>query len=303
MSNLADGHQPEDPSTVFSRRYGDCKDKTFLALTILRSLGIKAYPALVHTSDGENLNKRLPSASIFNHVIIVAFIGSKKYWIDPTQSFQGGRLKNYSQPYNGYALIIDGKSNTLTKMPQIESKEPPIEVLETFDLSKGHNQPSTVTVTTTLKGERADRQRRTLLTTSKKKLQNEYLTYFEKLYPGIQENSEIEITDRKEKNEIKIKESYKIPNIWVRDENQKSWFTTFYFKEITDDLDIADISSSRKMPLLVSFPRHISKKIEVHLPPSGWNLKSNSIHISDPAFKLSQKEIFKNNKGAVLDNA
>ncbi|MFX4929726.1 transglutaminase-like domain-containing protein, partial [Acinetobacter baumannii] len=34
--------RPADPATVLERRFGDCKDKTLLLVTILRALGIDA---------------------------------------------------------------------------------------------------------------------------------------------------------------------------------------------------------------------------------------------------------------------
>ena len=43
------GYKPAAPSTVFDRRFGDCKDKSFLLVTILRALGIEAWPTLVNT--------------------------------------------------------------------------------------------------------------------------------------------------------------------------------------------------------------------------------------------------------------
>jgi hypothetical protein len=42
-----------DPSVVFRRRYGDCKDKSALLVAILRAAEISAQPALVSTTHGE----------------------------------------------------------------------------------------------------------------------------------------------------------------------------------------------------------------------------------------------------------
>ena len=37
---------------VLARRFGDCKDKVLLLVTILRALGVEAYPALVNHARG-----------------------------------------------------------------------------------------------------------------------------------------------------------------------------------------------------------------------------------------------------------
>src|SRR5258708_3270917 len=42
-------HEPRQPAVVLAQRYGDCKDKALLLATLLRELGIEAYPALVNT--------------------------------------------------------------------------------------------------------------------------------------------------------------------------------------------------------------------------------------------------------------
>lgn len=299
MPDRVDAHQPAEASLTFSQRYGDCKDKTLLALTILRALKIEAYPALVHTNNGDLLNTRLPNSSIFNHVIIVAIIKGKKYWIDPTQSLQGGLIHNYSQPYYGYSLVVDGKSRSLIKMPRSAQKKPNVEILEVLDVSKGPNHSSSFTVTTLLRGVNADDQRGYFLRTSKKEIQKKYLNYFQALYPELHENREIEIIDDRKKNHIKIIESYSIPNIWKRNETKKSWFITLFQKDLYNYLDDKDISSSRMMPLSIGFPRHLSKRIEVHLPQKKWQLSPSFFEVSDSAFDFSQRETYKDHKFTV----
>lgn len=44
-------HQPTDPTTVCQRRYGDCKDKSYLLCTMLGALGIEAYPVMINTEN------------------------------------------------------------------------------------------------------------------------------------------------------------------------------------------------------------------------------------------------------------
>ena len=54
-------HTPTKPSKVFERRFGDCKDKTLLLMTMLNELGINARPALVNTDARRALDEWLPS--------------------------------------------------------------------------------------------------------------------------------------------------------------------------------------------------------------------------------------------------
>ena len=115
MSVTDHTYLPTDPSIVFQQQYGDCRDKTLLALTILKRLGVKALPALVDTRAGKTLNELLPRYTAFNHVIILVYVGGKQYWFDLTATFERGNLDNLTQPEYGYALVLDPTTNSLTK--------------------------------------------------------------------------------------------------------------------------------------------------------------------------------------------
>src|SRR6185503_725864 len=54
-------HQPTLPAKVFARRFGDCKDKTLLLVTILKEMGLDATPALVNSVKGRLLDRQQPS--------------------------------------------------------------------------------------------------------------------------------------------------------------------------------------------------------------------------------------------------
>ncbi|HET7434221.1 MAG TPA: DUF3857 and transglutaminase domain-containing protein [Thermoanaerobaculia bacterium] len=60
--------QPHAAADVFANRYGDCKDKVTLLVTMLKEIGVKAHPLLVHTDRGV-ANKDYASIRWFNHVI------------------------------------------------------------------------------------------------------------------------------------------------------------------------------------------------------------------------------------------
>jgi hypothetical protein len=86
------GYKPASVEETWSRKFGDCKAKTVLLLTILRELGIEAEPVVVSTTGGDGLEQRTPSAALFNHVIVRARIGGRNYWLDGTRSGDRGAL-------------------------------------------------------------------------------------------------------------------------------------------------------------------------------------------------------------------
>src|SRR5207248_3294814 len=68
-------HRPHPPAAVLDQRFGDCKDKSLLLVTLLRALGVEAWPVLLHTSLGRALDEWLPTAVAFNHVVVLARVG------------------------------------------------------------------------------------------------------------------------------------------------------------------------------------------------------------------------------------
>lgn len=67
------GYQPYNASTICARRFGDCKDKAIVIVTLLRELGIAAYPVVIHAAEPrpkEDLSLAL--VDHFNHCIAYA---------------------------------------------------------------------------------------------------------------------------------------------------------------------------------------------------------------------------------------
>jgi hypothetical protein len=64
------GFKPYNAATVFSRKHGDCKDKTTLLITLLALLDIPAYPAITNLREIRGIEDySLPMLEHFNHVI------------------------------------------------------------------------------------------------------------------------------------------------------------------------------------------------------------------------------------------
>ena len=64
------GFLPYNASTIFTRRFGDCKDKATLICTMLGELDIEAWPVLINgTRQRPNEDLSLPLISHFNHCI------------------------------------------------------------------------------------------------------------------------------------------------------------------------------------------------------------------------------------------
>jgi len=63
------GVKPHAAPMVLERRYGDCKDKAVLFITLARALGLEAHFANVRTRDAGQISREVPMQQ-FNHAIV-----------------------------------------------------------------------------------------------------------------------------------------------------------------------------------------------------------------------------------------
>ncbi|MEO6389081.1 MAG: DUF3857 domain-containing protein [Croceibacterium sp.] len=88
LANGLDGgnYIPQTPADTWQKRYGDCKAKTLLLLSILRAMDIEAEPLVVQAAGGDAVPALLPLPSDFNHIIVHAIIDGTDYWLDGTNT-------------------------------------------------------------------------------------------------------------------------------------------------------------------------------------------------------------------------
>jgi hypothetical protein len=99
------------PATIeetWERRFGDCKAKTVLLVAVLKALGVPAEAVLVSSDGGDGTNLRLPSAGIFDHVLVRARVDDKDYWLDGTRS---GDKSLAALPPNIYRWVLPLKKD------------------------------------------------------------------------------------------------------------------------------------------------------------------------------------------------
>jgi tetratricopeptide (TPR) repeat protein len=79
---------PRSSRETLSRRYGDCKDQATLLVAALRTAGIPAQVALLHTGRYEDAVPSLPGLGDFDHAIVYIpgdnSPGHAPMWIDPS---------------------------------------------------------------------------------------------------------------------------------------------------------------------------------------------------------------------------
>ena len=84
LEDDAPGYEPHDVDITFDNRYGVCRDKAALLVSLLRLAGIRAYPVLIHA--GAKMDPEVPSP-FFNHAIVAVEVPSSKFKV-PGSKFQ-----------------------------------------------------------------------------------------------------------------------------------------------------------------------------------------------------------------------
>jgi hypothetical protein len=102
---------------VARRRYGDCKDLSFLLAKLLEKLGVRARPLLVNTFLRKSVREFLPMPSLFNHAIVEFTCDGKRRWIDTTFKQQGGGPFNRFIPDYAFGLLMDVAATDLVAAP------------------------------------------------------------------------------------------------------------------------------------------------------------------------------------------
>ncbi|MCB9744437.1 MAG: DUF3857 domain-containing protein [Alphaproteobacteria bacterium] len=106
---------PRTPEEVFSRGYGDCKDKAALLVALLREAGIDAWVVLLRAGADLDVSPDIPGPNLFNHAIAVV-PGEPDVWIDVTAEFHpAGVVPVMDQ--GRHALIASPDTTALVTIP------------------------------------------------------------------------------------------------------------------------------------------------------------------------------------------
>jgi len=128
---------PQYPSETLKRKYGDCKDKAALLVTMLRAVNIPANLALLSTGPGQDINPELPGMGMFDHAIVfVPASGSDpELWIDATAQYSRvGDLPRMD--YGRWALIVEANNTTLKRIPEFTAAQNFHRELREFNLAE-----------------------------------------------------------------------------------------------------------------------------------------------------------------------
>lgn len=128
--NRGGGYRPRTAAEVFSKGYGDCKDKANLMRAMLKVLNITSYPVVIHSGDPSYVKDEWASPNQFDHCIIAIKVSDETQTATIITHPTLGRLLIFDatdddtpvgdlpqHEQGSWALIVAGESGALMRMP------------------------------------------------------------------------------------------------------------------------------------------------------------------------------------------
>lgn len=116
------GYEPASAPEVFQNKYGDCKDKSTLLISMLRSAGIPAYYVLIPTHNVGNWIRYFPYPFQFDHCIVAVEKEGKYSFIDPVaENYPIDYLPDSNQ--NRDVLIFQDQKIIIGRTPLAKPEE------------------------------------------------------------------------------------------------------------------------------------------------------------------------------------
>ena len=258
-------HRPTQPDVVVQQRYGDCKDKSLLLMTLLDALGIQSKPVLVAIGMRRGLDNVLPSPQLFNHAIVQVTVNGKVFYLDPTLLGQHGRLERMGQIHEGtQALVIAAESRQFSTIASTNARDlVRSEVAETVTLPK-FNADGQLQVRQVWRGTMAEALRVMRQRLPPEELVKSVGDAMESRYPGAKLVGEPDVLDDRSANEFTMTAQYLVPKLAA--EHGTYWFVRFSPANMIGVLATPP-SSTRTTPLqLPLFPYDARYTFEVKFP-------------------------------------
>ncbi len=288
-------HRPTPPNIVLKRRYGDCKDKSFLLMTLLKALGVESRPLLLNLGVRKALDRALPSPTLFNHMIVQATVDGNVFYLDPTRLGQHGHLRRMGQAHEGAQglLIAPGTHQLLTIVSPNALELARSELSESMTVNQlgGGGQLKLKEI---WNGVGAESIRVTNERLSRQQFAKAIGDLMERRYPGAKLVGEPELQDDRADNVVSLSAFYDLPK--PSEERDGQWFVRFSPMNLTGVL-IPPPSSTRVAPLSIArFPFEGVYSFEVKFPDEVSVLSDPRVEtIEDKSFTYTVSSSFRGN--------
>lgn len=260
-------HRPHSPAEVLRNRYGDCKDKSFLLMRILQSLGIPAHAVLASLGAPQGPARQLASPLAFDHAVVAARIDGRDVFLDPTRLGQRGPVERMGQGQEEASVLVVDRDTTGLVVVRSPNRRELFhgELSESFRLN-AFDEDGLLDARQQWNGLQAELIRLTLARTDPASLQRNLLAALTRRYPAATPIGSPELTDEVDLNRITLHASYKIPKLATATEG--NWAMRYLPSNLQGSFAVPP-SATRSFPLgLPAFPGNASYSVEMQWPES-----------------------------------
>ena len=286
-------HQPRTPILTYETKFGDCKDKTMLLKALLHEMGIESTPALVSTSLNYGLKDRLPSPTLFNHVILNVELAENSFWLDATMNSQGSSLLSNSLPDYGYALLVKNDSKELSKINRINSQVNIKNTTETFIENKDKTQYD-LQIETTYLGEFAESWRQSIQNNTMSQITKQFESFTIRYYKKAESIDSVRFDDQPELNQLASQEFYQVQDLWTESGRYEVMET--YASGITDSVELP-FRLNRTTPLFLNYPIELHHNFVIKQSDTIINEDPKPIEITTDNIRYSRS--YENKEGII----
>ncbi len=285
LENGMNSHLPAVPDTTLSLRYGDCKAKAVLFISILNQLDIEAFPVLVDTYYGKVLDTYPAMINSFNHVIVTLNFQGQQYWLDPTATYQNGPLSALYQPDHGFGLVIKPGNTNLTAMHERTKTKTKTNsyrhISEEFIVPSEIEDPVSFSINTAYLGNMAQKVLYDIDNRGIKDQSERYLNYYQQYYPEMSQLDAVKVGSDAQTGVLEIAKRYSIASFWEKEE--EGFTTGFYSRSIRNALYLPE-QVKRISPLYFRYPNNINNTVQVHFASDNWAFDDDEFIEDNPFF-------------------
>jgi len=278
LENGISAYKPSSPNKVYNQRFGDCKDKSLLLVTMLNQMNIEAYPVLVSTYLKKTVTNLLPNPAHFNHCVVKVIDGNEgERWYDPTITNQGGTFNKVVFPDYRFGLVLKkGNKDFEEIFPFAENT---IDITDNYILEEV-GKGAILKITSIYSEAEADNIRFYFKNNSIINIQKEFEKFYSDYHANIKSLGKPEYTDNLKTNTFTINETYKIDSIWQPSYMENQIGVDFTPYTITNVLSMPS-KIERETPFELSYPITRSHTINVELPEE-WNVDEDNFNLNSP---------------------
>ncbi|MCB8994691.1 MAG: DUF3857 domain-containing transglutaminase family protein, partial [Bacteroidales bacterium] len=260
--------KPFPPEQVVRQRYGDCKDKSLLMVSLLKKIGVEnAWPALVNTHLKAEIGNQFPSNQVFNHCIVTFNYNNNNYWVDPTIAMQGGDFRDLY--YNDYekALIVGKPSDTLSIMNACETKAN-TNIVEELTVSS-FTKPASLKIVSERTGFEADSRRAVMEYFSLEDISDKITKDLKLQFPIAIKKGNAIISDDMVNNTFSLNLNYEVDGFWKdgdKSSNKSSsgyWIFNYDPQALYEYLKLFP-GEERKYAFEVNYPLNLNYRMIFH---------------------------------------